>query len=74
MKQTIRDILDEQRDYERRDDSFPGARSVLNGTATVGEASRQDALRRPLDRNQTYLRRGDKLDPVLAYHLRRSHL
>ena len=47
---------------------------VLDGTTTVKDALKQDALKRPLKGGGSIVRPGDKLDPVLAHHLRRSHL
>jgi hypothetical protein len=72
MKQTIDDILRQEKELAREDMS--PTRAVSAGHVTGREAVKQHALRRPLRAGSQYLRPGDELDPVLAHHLRRSHL
>ncbi|MGC2657820.1 MAG: hypothetical protein WA324_07565 [Bryobacteraceae bacterium] len=48
--------------------------SVLEGTISPRELLKKDAARVPFDPTKPYLKVGDELDPVLAFHLGRTHL
>jgi hypothetical protein len=53
---------------------LPPPRSVLSGTLTVKEALQLDAMKIPVFPKETYLKKGDQLDPVLQAHLHRTTL